>query len=436
VGPPSRLGGRRAGERRRSSARAARRVPGRPGGRRAASRAAPGHPARPHLGALASQLGQLPFQRPHVRHRAAASQKGPQIRARGARLGVWQVAWWCGTPRNAAAPPGDAVKAAAQHPAPGTWTPPPPSLPPPRVARGPARSQFDRPRKAKFGQLTQPRPPPSPPAARGTMSSSAAPASGAPGVKLHGHLEEAYRWAGSGGGLGLCPWPAPPPLALAARQRRAVAAAGLPRPCSSLARRRARPGGPASKPGQLLEVPFRCAPPPQAWRSAHAHAALRPSAPSQASTPNPTPHPSPPPIIKASPRGRSRWRAPAPSCCCGPTASCCRARPRAWCAARALVGPQAAAPAGTRGSLKAGPACARPAPTPRLALAPCAARPRSSNPHPGPPTPPARRQSPEFQARTARVGPVAERTDATPVFLNPIRNRIPGHLRGPNDLVD
>ncbi|GBF95451.1 hypothetical protein Rsub_08413 [Raphidocelis subcapitata] len=44
--------------------------------------------------------------------------------------------------------------------------------------------------------------------------------------------------------------------------------------------------------------------------------------------------------------------------------------------------------------------------------------------------------SPEFQAAAERIGPVAERTSAPPVFLNPIRRRIPGHLRGPDDVAD
>eukprot|EP00878_Enallax_costatus_P000418 GHUV01000508.1.p1 GENE.GHUV01000508.1~~GHUV01000508.1.p1 ORF type:complete len:128 (+),score=28.69 GHUV01000508.1:156-539(+) len=41
---------------------------------------------------------------------------------------------------------------------------------------------------------------------------------------------------------------------------------------------------------------------------------------------------------------------------------------------------------------------------------------------------------PEFQAAARRIGPVAERTDAPPVFLNPITNRIPGWCVGPDDV--
>eukprot|EP00775_Hariotina_reticulata_P001767 gene1767-2106_t len=42
--------------------------------------------------------------------------------------------------------------------------------------------------------------------------------------------------------------------------------------------------------------------------------------------------------------------------------------------------------------------------------------------------------TPEFQDAVRRIGPVAERTDAPPVFLNPISNRIPGYYRGPDDI--
>jgi hypothetical protein len=41
---------------------------------------------------------------------------------------------------------------------------------------------------------------------------------------------------------------------------------------------------------------------------------------------------------------------------------------------------------------------------------------------------------PEFQEEARRIGPVAERTDAPPVFLNPITNRIPGWCLGPEDV--
>eukprot|EP00879_Flechtneria_rotunda_P001991 GHRR01002166.1.p1 GENE.GHRR01002166.1~~GHRR01002166.1.p1 ORF type:complete len:126 (+),score=43.53 GHRR01002166.1:166-543(+) len=43
---------------------------------------------------------------------------------------------------------------------------------------------------------------------------------------------------------------------------------------------------------------------------------------------------------------------------------------------------------------------------------------------------------PEFQDAARKIGPVAERTDAPPVFLNPISNRIPGYYRGPDDIAD
>lgn len=41
---------------------------------------------------------------------------------------------------------------------------------------------------------------------------------------------------------------------------------------------------------------------------------------------------------------------------------------------------------------------------------------------------------PEFQDAARRIGPVAERTAAPPVFLNPITNRIPGWCVGPDDV--
>jgi hypothetical protein len=42
---------------------------------------------------------------------------------------------------------------------------------------------------------------------------------------------------------------------------------------------------------------------------------------------------------------------------------------------------------------------------------------------------------PEFQDAARKIGPVAERTNAPPVFLNPMSNRIPGYIRGPDDLL-
>eukprot|EP00775_Hariotina_reticulata_P007410 gene7410-7619_t len=42
--------------------------------------------------------------------------------------------------------------------------------------------------------------------------------------------------------------------------------------------------------------------------------------------------------------------------------------------------------------------------------------------------------SPVFQAEQARIGMVMTRTDAPPVYLNPISNGIPGNVRGPEDV--
>ena len=41
---------------------------------------------------------------------------------------------------------------------------------------------------------------------------------------------------------------------------------------------------------------------------------------------------------------------------------------------------------------------------------------------------------PDFQDAARKIGPVAERTNAPPVFLNPMSNKIPGFIRGPDDL--
>uniref|UniRef100_A0A7S0RSR8 Uncharacterized protein n=1 Tax=Chlamydomonas leiostraca TaxID=1034604 RepID=A0A7S0RSR8_9CHLO len=42
--------------------------------------------------------------------------------------------------------------------------------------------------------------------------------------------------------------------------------------------------------------------------------------------------------------------------------------------------------------------------------------------------------TPEFLEEVKRIGPVAQRVNAPPVFLNPFTNRIPGSARGPEDL--
>lgn len=42
--------------------------------------------------------------------------------------------------------------------------------------------------------------------------------------------------------------------------------------------------------------------------------------------------------------------------------------------------------------------------------------------------------SPEFLAEQAKIGNVMERTNAPAVFLNPIMNKIPGNILGPDDV--
>lgn len=42
--------------------------------------------------------------------------------------------------------------------------------------------------------------------------------------------------------------------------------------------------------------------------------------------------------------------------------------------------------------------------------------------------------SPEFVAEAKKVGAVAQRMNAPPVFLNPFTNRIPGGIVGPEDV--
>jgi hypothetical protein len=42
---------------------------------------------------------------------------------------------------------------------------------------------------------------------------------------------------------------------------------------------------------------------------------------------------------------------------------------------------------------------------------------------------------PAFIAEAKRIGNVAQRVNGPPVFLNPFSNRIPGGVRGPEDLV-
>jgi hypothetical protein len=41
---------------------------------------------------------------------------------------------------------------------------------------------------------------------------------------------------------------------------------------------------------------------------------------------------------------------------------------------------------------------------------------------------------PEFLAEQAKIGNVMERTNAPAVFLNPIWNKIPGNILGPDDV--
>jgi hypothetical protein len=42
-------------------------------------------------------------------------------------------------------------------------------------------------------------------------------------------------------------------------------------------------------------------------------------------------------------------------------------------------------------------------------------------------------RSPEWRRRSDAIGPVADRVAAGPVFLNPMRNRIPGYCPTPED---
>jgi hypothetical protein len=44
-------------------------------------------------------------------------------------------------------------------------------------------------------------------------------------------------------------------------------------------------------------------------------------------------------------------------------------------------------------------------------------------------------RSPEFKRKAAAIGPVADRVIGGPVFLNPMRNRIPGRYMTPADAV-
>lgn len=48
-------------------------------------------------------------------------------------------------------------------------------------------------------------------------------------------------------------------------------------------------------------------------------------------------------------------------------------------------------------------------------------------------SPPVPSRSPEFKRRAAALGPVADRVVGGPVFLNPMRNRIPGYCPTPED---
>ena len=41
---------------------------------------------------------------------------------------------------------------------------------------------------------------------------------------------------------------------------------------------------------------------------------------------------------------------------------------------------------------------------------------------------------PDFRRAAERIGPVSERTAAPPVWRNPLRDRIPGAITGPDDL--
>jgi hypothetical protein len=42
--------------------------------------------------------------------------------------------------------------------------------------------------------------------------------------------------------------------------------------------------------------------------------------------------------------------------------------------------------------------------------------------------------SPQFEAEAAKAGGAAPRLTAPPVYLNPIRNGLPGGIRGPEDM--
>lgn len=48
-------------------------------------------------------------------------------------------------------------------------------------------------------------------------------------------------------------------------------------------------------------------------------------------------------------------------------------------------------------------------------------------------SPPVPSRSRDFQRKAEQIGPVADRVIGGPVFLNPIRNRIPGHMPTPED---
>jgi hypothetical protein len=49
-------------------------------------------------------------------------------------------------------------------------------------------------------------------------------------------------------------------------------------------------------------------------------------------------------------------------------------------------------------------------------------------------SPPVPSRDPSFRRKAAAIGPVAERVCDKPVFLNPIRNRIPGYTPTPEDV--
>ncbi|KAG2499461.1 hypothetical protein HYH03_002408 [Edaphochlamys debaryana] len=44
--------------------------------------------------------------------------------------------------------------------------------------------------------------------------------------------------------------------------------------------------------------------------------------------------------------------------------------------------------------------------------------------------------SPEFVAEAKKIGEVATRVNGPPVYLNPFVNKIPGSIRGPEDVKD